>query len=102
MNADVEKAVERMVASIYDHDCQTYRDIKLIEQALRDQEAEIANLERRRSHEHIVAENALTLLRECDAVARRRGDKCGLCDSIDNDGQPYQSAHLAAHLGGEQ
>ena len=43
---------------------------------------------------------ANALLRECDEVARKRGDKYGLCDAIDNDGQPYQSAHLAAHLQG--
>ena len=43
---------------------------------------------------------AKALLQECDEVARKRGDKYGLCDAIDNDGEPYQSAHLAAHLKG--
>jgi hypothetical protein len=86
-------------------------EIELLRQALRDQEAEIAELRKIKEERWAVvatrnaavmrAEKAGALLRECDAVARRRGDKCGLCDSIDNDGQPYQSAHLAAHLGGE-
>lgn len=44
----------------------------------------------------LAAENAL--LRECDAVARKRGDKYGLCDAIDNTGQPYQSQSLADYL----
>lgn len=32
------------------------------------------------------------LLLEADTVARKRGDKYGLCDEIDNDGKPYPSA----------
>jgi len=34
-------------------------------------------------------------LLECDAVARARGDKYGLCDCIDNGGSPYPSQWLA-------
>lgn len=34
-------------------------------------------------------------LLECDAVARARGDKYGLCDSIDNSSSPYPSQWLA-------
>ena len=81
--------------------CGAHGELDKISQALRDLEAENAILERHRCHEHIVAENTLALLRECDAVARKRGDKYGLCDAIDNDGQPYQSQHLAAHLGAD-
>lgn len=36
-----------------------------------------------------------TALRDCDAVARARGDKYGLCDQIDNGGSPYPSQWLA-------
>ena len=43
-------------------------------------------------------EAADALLRECDAVARMRGDKYGLCDEVDNYGNPYQSEYLEKHL----
>ena len=88
------------------------------DQALRDLEAENARLqsawhvETLNEKDRLIAaqeaENdrvksrlatADALLRECDEVARKRGDKYKLCDAIDNDGEPYQSAHLAAHLG---
>ena len=110
MNADVEKAVTVMLAK-----WPSFGQAKAtITQALRDQEAEIADLKVDRdswadqASDRVKdwddmrqrAEKAEALLRECDAVARKRGDKYGLCDAIDNDGQPYQSAHLAAHLGG--
>jgi hypothetical protein len=174
MNADVEKAVEndwsvalenagvlRAIAQvdkrfanascIADQITELCTDHRVMAQALRDQEAEIARLdasesqlidERDRAQDalqlaHIElggdgewtckmgaaadyppdsgdlhddvpalasevrarAEISEALLRECNAVALKRGDKYGLCDAIDNDGQPYQSAHLAAHLG---
>lgn len=75
--------------------------------ALRDLEAENARLRsqaythrdgRIRALERLATANAL--LRECDEMARRRGDKYGLCDAIDNDWHPYQSAALAAYLQG--
>jgi uncharacterized protein (DUF2336 family) len=34
-------------------------------------------------------------LRSVNAVAIERGDKDGVCDQIDNDGEPYQSEWLA-------
>ena len=40
-------------------------------------------------------ESLLQLLVDADAVARVRGDRYGLCDQLDNDGQPYPSAALA-------
>ena len=38
------------------------------------------------------------LLVDCDEIARRRGDTFGLCDAVDNSGNYYQSAALAAWL----
>jgi len=35
------------------------------------------------------------LILDCNEVALRRGDKYGLCDSIDNEGNPYPSMTLA-------
>ena len=40
----------------------------------------------------------LQLLVDADAVARARGDRNGLCNQIDNDGEPYPSADLANWL----
>jgi hypothetical protein len=53
-------------------------------------EADLAAAERAR-------EEACGLLRDCDTVAKVRGS-LGVSDCIDNHGQPYQSAHLAAFL----
>lgn len=38
------------------------------------------------------------LLVDADEVARQRGDTYGLCDAIDNSGNPYQSAYNARLL----
>jgi hypothetical protein len=38
------------------------------------------------------------LLLDCQETALRRGDKWGLCDCIDNHGNPYPSAVLAGVL----
>lgn len=38
------------------------------------------------------------LLLDCQEAALRRGDKWGLCDCIDNFGNPYPSAVLAGAL----
>jgi hypothetical protein len=38
---------------------------------------------------------AYRLIVDADGVARRRGDAYGLCDSIDNTGQPYPSGWAA-------
>ena len=35
------------------------------------------------------------LLLDCNEVALRRGDMHGVCDAIDNDGNPYPSQILA-------
>jgi hypothetical protein len=42
------------------------------------------------------------LLSDADDIARRRGEEHGLCDAIDNEGQPYQSEGLASRLRGER
>ncbi len=39
------------------------------------------------------------LLLDANEVALRRGDKYGLCDAIDNDGNPYPSATMAEIVG---
>ncbi len=46
--------------------------------------------------EHV--HQGLQLLVDADAVARARGDRYGLCDQIDNDGEPYPSAALTNWL----
>lgn len=38
------------------------------------------------------------LLLDADEVARQRGDECGLCDAMNNGGQPYPSASSAELL----
>jgi hypothetical protein len=39
-----------------------------------------------------------TLLVDCDGTARRRGDRFGVCDCIDNQGNPYPSRAIADAL----
>lgn len=58
--------------------------------------------------DRLVAENKALrqALADCDAVARKRGDRFGLCDQFDSTGKPYPTQRLAnlmaAQQGGER
>lgn len=69
---------------------------------LDERDAEVESANKRAEYwkaEHLAGnaevERLRSALHDCDAVAMARGDRCGLCDRIDNSGSPYQSQWLA-------
>jgi hypothetical protein len=51
-----------------------------------------AKLEKAPSENEFMLHQIARLIDDANQVALDRGDKYGLCDAIDNSGQPYQSA----------
>lgn len=92
MNADVEKAVESL-GTRFISTSDGASEVRVVVKALRDQEAEIANLKRCVSHECIVAEDHIRIAKESADLLR------DVSRYLDPAQFPEAIARITAHLG---